>query len=573
VAAPEKKGGLHRRLAAWEAGAHRVLHRLHLDRIRIKLLVFAMVATLVPTLTLSYHSYSMNREHVNAKITEELRNASSQTAREFNLWLKERFYETRVFSTSYEVTENLEQLGRGRDAGRQRSEAVRRLSEYLASVRAKFSDYDDLCVLGLDGERLVPAAGEALRTRLPGEWTKQIRADDNVVGEPYRDAGRDGKAVIVVAVPIKAANGQLLGAMAARLNFNAMEKIVKSFAVGHTGGVHIVDRLSRIIVTSAATAPLATRLPAAATSKLLDAGDATTVYADAGGQSVIGTMRPVSVIGWTAVAEIARAEAYARVSRQRNVTAITLAGLVIAVGFAAYVLALTVARPLERLTAGATQVGGGDFGVHVPVLDYGEVGYLTRAFNKMVSQLREGREELAAINVALETLSVTDGLTGLFNHKHLMQTLDTEVARAQRHKHPLSVLMIDVDHFKQYNDRFGHQLGDKLLADIAVLFKRTTRSIDYVARYGGDEFLLLLHEVASEDALLLADRVRSAVATATFGPGDHKITVSIGVASYPEHGETAEAVIASADAGLYRAKRGGRNEIVLASGGDARAQR
>lgn len=573
MAAPEKKGGLHRRLAAWEAGAHRVLHRLHLDRIRIKLLVFAVVATLVPTLTLSYHSYSMNREHVNAKITEELRNASSQTAREFNLWLKERFYETRVFSTSYEVTENLEQLGRGRDAGRQRSEAVRRLSEYLASVRAKFSDYDDLCVLGLDGERLVPAAGEALRTRLPREWTKQIRADDNVVGEPYRDAGRDGKAVIVVAVPIKAANGRLLGAMAARLNFDAMEKIVKSFAVGHTGGVHIVDRLSRIIVTSAATAPLATRLPVAATTKLLDAGDATTVYADAGGQSVIGTMRPVSGIGWTAVAEIARAEAYARVSRQRNVTAVTLAGLVIAVGFAAYVLALTVARPLERLTAGATQVGGGDFGVHVPVLDYGEVGYLTRAFNKMVSQLREGREELAAINVALETLSVTDGLTGLFNHKHLMQTLDTEVARAQRHKHPLSVLMIDVDHFKQYNDRFGHQLGDKLLADIAVLFKRTTRSIDYVARYGGDEFLLLLHEVASEDALLLADRVRSAVATAAFGPGDHKITVSIGVASYPEHGETAEAVIASADAGLYRAKRGGRNEIVLASGGDARAQR
>jgi diguanylate cyclase (GGDEF)-like protein len=207
------------------------------------------------------------------------------------------------------------------------------------------------------------------------------------------------------------------------------------------------------------------------------------------------------------------------------------------------------------------------------VLDYGEVGYLTRAFNTMDTQLRDSREELAAINVALETLSVTDGLTGLFNHKHLIQTLETELARAQRHKHPLSVLMIDVDHFKQYNDQFGHQLGDKLLADIAALFKRTTRSIDYVARYGGDEFLLLLHEVASADALLLADRVRDAVAAAAFGPGDHKVTVSIGVASYPEHGETAEAVIASADAGLYRAKRSGRNEVVLASGGDARTQR
>jgi diguanylate cyclase (GGDEF)-like protein len=570
---PEKKSALHRRLAAWEASAHRVLHRLHLDRIRIKILVFALLATLVPTLTMSYHSYSMNREHVNAKIAEELRNASTQTAREFNLWLKERFYETRVFSASYEVTENLEQLGRGHDAGRQSAEATRRLTEYLASVRAKFTDYDDLCVLGLDGQRLVPAGGEGLRARLPQEWLKQIRADDNVAGEAYRDPTRN-KPVMLIAVPIKAASGRLLGAMTGKLNFDGIEKVVQGFAVGHTGGVHVVDHQRRVVVTSAPTdaAPLASRVPEKATTKLLDAGDATTVYADHRGQAVIGTMRPVSVIGWTVVAEIARAEAYARVSRQRNVALVMLAGLVIAVGFAAYVLALTVARPLERLTAGATQVGDGDFNVHVPVLDYGEVGYLTRAFNKMVTHLREGREELAAINVALETLSVTDGLTGLFNHKHLMQTLQTEVARAQRHKHPLSILMIDVDHFKQYNDRHGHQLGDKLLADIAALFKRTTRSIDYVARYGGDEFLLLLHEVASADAVMLADRVRSVVAAASFGPGGHKITVSIGVASYPEHGETAEAVIASADAGLYKAKRSGRNETVLA-GGDARGQR
>ena len=574
VSSAERKGGLHRRLAAWEAGAHRVLHRLHLDRIRIKILVFALLATLVPTLTLSYHSYSMNREHVNAKISEELRNASTQTAREFNLWLKERFYETRVFSSSYEVTENLEQLGRGRDAGRQVSEATRRLSDYLASVRAKFTDYDDLCVLGMNGERLVPAEGEALRSRLPREWTKQIRADDNIAGEAYRDAAR-GKPAMVIAVPIKAANGRVLGAMTARLNFDGIERIVQGFAVGHTGGVHIVDRQRRIIVSSTATsAPaLSTKAPEKATTKLLDSGDATTSYTDHHGQTVIGTMRPVSVIGWTVVAEITRKEAYARVLRQRNIALVTLAGLVIVIGFTAYVLALTVARPLERLRAGATQVGNGDFDVQVPVLDYGEVGYLTVAFNKMVTQLREGRAELAAINVALETLSVTDGLTGLFNHKHLMQTLQTEVARAQRHKHPLSVLMIDVDHFKQYNDRFGHQLGDKLLSDIAALFKRTTRSIDYAARYGGDEFLLLLHEVASADALMLADRVRRAVAATKFGPGDHKVTVSVGVASYPEHGETAEAIIASADAGLYKAKRSGRNETVLATEDEARRQR
>jgi diguanylate cyclase (GGDEF)-like protein len=562
----------HRRLAAWEAAAHRLLHRVHLDRIRLKILVFALVATLVPALTMSYHSYSMNREHVNAKIAEELRNASTQTARELNLWLKERFYETRVFSSSYEVTENLEQLERPRDPGR-RTEAGRRLTQFLASVRAKFPDYEELGVLDLDGRRLAPADGEPLRARLPAEWVKQIRRDENVIGEAYRDAARD-KPAVVIAVPIKAASGQLLGAMAGKLNFDTLERLLATFAVGQAGRLHLVDRHGRFLVSSAPMAgALATRLPVAAVRHLASAGDGTASYADVHGQAVIGTMRPVSALGWTMVAEIARAEAYARVSRQRNVTLVMLVGLMIGVGLAAYVLALSVVRPLERLTAGAKQVGAGDFDVQIPVLDYGEVGYLTRTFNTMVSRLRDGREELAAINVALETLSVTDGLTGLFNHKHLMETLGKEVARAQRHKHPLSVLMIDVDRFKEYNDRFGHQMGDALLAEVAGLFKRTTRSIDYAARYGGDEFLLLLHEVASGDAMQLADRVRGTVAAATFGTGERPVTVSIGVASYPEHGETAEAVIAAADAALYRAKRGGRNETVMARAGDSRIQR
>lgn len=569
-----KKGGMHRRLSAWEATAHRLLHRFHLDRIRIKILVFALVATLVPTLTMSYHSYSMNREHVNAKIAEELRNASTQTAREFNLWLKERFYETRVFASSYEVTENLEQLGRAGDPGRRAAEASRRLMEYLASVRAKFQDYDQLAVLDLDGRRLVASGANALDPHLPRSWLKQIQVDENVMGEAYRDVARD-KPVMLIAVPIKAASGRLLGAMVGKLNFDSIERLLKVFAVGQMGRLHLIDHDGRFIVSSGPTgaAALATRLPAAAAKSLVANGEATATYTDYRGQAVIGSMRNVSALGWRVVAEIARAEAYARVSRQRNITLVMLAGLVIGVGLAGYVLALTVVRPLERLTAGATQVGTGDFKVHVPVLDYGEVGYLTRTFNTMVTHLREGREELAAINVALETLSVTDGLTGLFNHKHLMETLANEVARAQRHKHPLSILMIDVDHFKEYNDRFGHQMGDKLLAEIAALFKKTTRAIDYAARYGGDEFLLLLHEVASVDAMQLADRVRSGVASARFGPGDTRVTVSIGVASYPEHGNTSEAVIASADAGLYKAKRSGRNETVLATGEDARPQR
>jgi diguanylate cyclase (GGDEF)-like protein len=566
LSSPEEKRGRYRRLSAWEATAHRLLHRFHLDRLRTKILVFAVVATLVPTVTMSYHSYSMNREHVNAKISEELRNASTQSAREFNLWLKERLYETRVFSSSYEVTENVEQLGRGRDPARRTSEPSRRLMDYLSSVRAKFPDYDELAVLDLDGQRLVSAGAEAVAGRLPREWVKQIQADENVIGEAYRDSKRD-KPVMLIAVPIKSASGRLLGAMAGKLNFDSVHKILKDFAVGQTGGVHLITRDARVIVSSGALGALAltTRLPADAAKRLLASSDATASYAGHRGHTVIGTIRPVSALGWAVVADIGRAEAYGRVSRQRNITLLMLAGLVLLVGLAAYVLALTVVRPLERLTAGATQVGAGDFNVAVPVLDYGEVGYLTRTFNTMVTHLRQGREELAAINVTLETLSVTDGLTGLYNHKHFLETLGNEVARAERLKHPLSILMIDVDNFKHYNDSFGHQIGDKLLTEIAALLKRATRNIDYAARYGGDEFVLMLHEIHAPDAMQLAERLRKSVAAATFEPGHHKVTVSIGVASYPEHGDRAQAVIESADAVLYEAKRGGRNQTVMAT--------
>ncbi|MBI2469032.1 MAG: GGDEF domain-containing protein, partial [Candidatus Rokubacteria bacterium] len=129
---------------------------------------------------------------------------------------------------------------------------------------------------------------------------------------------------------------------------------------------------------------------------------------------------------------------------------------------------------------------------------------------------------------------------------------------------PFAVLMVDIDRFKQYNDSHGHLAGDQLLSRIAALFKETTRTIDYVARYGGEEFLVILHEVGADGALPAAERIRTRVAGEKFGPADQQVTVSIGIATFPEHGDSPEAIIARADAMLYEAKRGGRNRVVLA---------
>ena len=164
----------------------------------------------------------------------------------------------------------------------------------------------------------------------------------------------------------------------------------------------------------------------------------------------------------------------------------------------------------------------------------------------------------------LERLSVTDALTGLYNRRYLMGTLATETQRSRRLRRPVSVLLADVDHFKQYNDTQGHPAGDAALVKIADILRKQTRAVDCVARYGGEEFLVVLLETTVATAALVAERIRASVATETFDGG--KMTMSIGVAECPAHGDTPESLIASADAALYAAKDGGRDRVVSAGG-------
>src|SRR5205809_6217059 len=154
----------------------------------------------------------------------------------------------------------------------------------------------------------------------------------------------------------------------------------------------------------------------------------------------------------------------------RNTAVVTFAALLAGIALMVYVLGLVIVRPLERLTAAAAKVAGGDLSVDLPAAGAGEVGYLTHVFNTLVARLRE-RESQAE----LERLSVTDALTGLYNRRYLMGTLASEAQRSRRLRRPFSVLLADVDHFKQYNDTQGHPAGDAALARIAEVLRTTTR--------------------------------------------------------------------------------------------------
>jgi diguanylate cyclase (GGDEF)-like protein len=164
--------------------------------------------------------------------------------------------------------------------------------------------------------------------------------------------------------------------------------------------------------------------------------------------------------------------------------------------------------------------------------------------------------------------SITDGLTGLYNHRHFQERLQAEEKRSRRHDHPFSVIMLDIDHFKNYNDVCGHPTGDKALTIISQLIRAEVRDIDILARYGGEEFAIILTETDKAGAWKVAERIRLRIAEHKF-PHAHvqpqkRLTVSVGVASFPEDADKRKDLVERADEALYMAKKMGRDQVFIA---------
>lgn len=159
-------------------------------------------------------------------------------------------------------------------------------------------------------------------------------------------------------------------------------------------------------------------------------------------------------------------------------------------------------------------------------------------------------------------LAIKDGLTGLYTHRYFQELLTQELEKAKNYSYPLTLLMIDTDKFKQYNDTFGHPEGDKLLKNIANILTKNVRKSDYVCRYGGDEFAIILVNTKKQDAYYIAERIRQSYSS--LKKGDIQVSASIGIASYPDDAITKDDLIKKADTALYEAKKTGRNKVVFA---------
>lgn len=171
---------------------------------------------------------------------------------------------------------------------------------------------------------------------------------------------------------------------------------------------------------------------------------------------------------------------------------------------------------------------------------------------------------------SLRIQAIRDPLTGLFNRRYMEESLERELKRAQRKGVPIGIVMMDIDHFKHFNDSFGHAAGDYLLRELGVFLKTLVRGEDIASRYGGEEFIVVLPETSPEETMQRAEQIRQDVKNLKLSeqfPKSEGVTLSLGVAVFPQHGTSVEELLKSVDVALYQAKRDGRDRVAVAKGG------
>ncbi|MFP5245707.1 MAG: diguanylate cyclase, partial [Thermoanaerobaculia bacterium] len=239
---------------------------------------------------------------------------------------------------------------------------------------------------------------------------------------------------------------------------------------------------------------------------------------------------------------------------QRETSAMMSSGLAVAwilvlLSFAAVQTTLRkVVRPIEELSSAADRIANGDLTARAPVAGDHEIATLGIAFNRMADELKARAR--------------TDELTALPNVRAFRERIDAELDRADRYPARFGVLVLDLDRFKKYNDTFGHAAGNEALRRVAQCIRETVRTVDFPARYGGEDFAVIVPQVDAAALGAIAERIRGNIEALPAPPDGSSLTVSIGAALYPDDARDREALFQCADARLYEAKKAGRNRVV-----------
>ncbi len=537
--------------------------------IKSKIMIFAILATLIPSLGLGLLSFRQNEAQIGENIARELDALTSEASREIELWIDKRVHEVHVTSTSSAVIDGLSAIARpqARPRANPISKHPQALAQYLRSVQGKLDTIRELTVVNAAGQVVASSAQTVAPIILPDEWPPNSLTEGVVIVPPHWD-NQYASATLSIAVPVLSYDNLIMGALVAVLDLRTLQPHLKNETKSPPGDVLLLDPDGRILASSHANTDKLIQLDESSLRQLQAQSGEALVFRGMTHQEVIGVAYVAADLSVTIVAERDRAEVYATWIKLRDMFLTLVGALVVVVAAVAFHMGRSIVGPLQRLIGAADRIADGDLEVRLTANRNDELGHLTLVFNQMADRLRHSRAEIMAANEAmqqqnqvLETLSITDSLTGLYNRSKLDAILSDQLARFKRTQREFTLLMMDIDHFKTLNDTYGHITGDEILSGVAQILVHSIRSIDYAARYGGDEFIIILVETSAEQAQKTAERIRSQVEHMRYSSTGSTIavTVSIGIVRCQPTDTTPTAVFARADRALYEAKHAGRN--------------
>jgi diguanylate cyclase (GGDEF)-like protein len=534
--------------------------------------VLAVVScVLAPVLGMGAYLFNRSEEVLREKARETLSNSIFRKTTQVEDWMAERLREATRWSTSFIVFEGVEALRAGGEQQRARDD----LRDYLHSILKHYRVYESLMILDMEGNVLSATAEEEIEP-----WAREmLRAQVGATGAlvtPIRRSERLGAPTMLVFHVIQGRGDRPVGFLGQRLDLRELAGSMAASSPSDATGFWLLDGEGGVVVQYGRLLdrPGSERFPAPVTQSMGEGRLAGV------GDALWGIRRFEGPMTGYVAATVPASVAYQPLFDSRLRLIKVGVPVVVFVCALAFLLGRRMVRPILALSQGAQRVAAGDLGVHLTVRGHDELRDLTHAFNEMVrrisdtqASLEEARkreaernDELQAEKAKYEALAKTDGLTGLYNRRHFQEELEREIERAIADSWPLSLLFIDLDHFKQYNDRWGHLEGDAELRRVAAQVLKSIRSTDTAYRYGGEELAVLLPSCPKEQAVRVAEKLRQAVSAGTQKSGRFggRTTVSIGVATFPDDGRVSRGLVDTADAALYEAKARGRDCVVAA---------
>ena len=524
-----------------------------------KILLLVLLGVSLPALLMGFYLLQRNEELLAEKVRETLSNHLFRASSQLDDWMQQRLHEVSRWSASFVVFEGVETLSHPGTADPDK--ARRDLVAYLESVLGHYRNYESLFVIDPRGQVLASTRQERWEDWGKGLLERGGLERGGVVSPIHRSAFL-GRPTLLVVHTVQGRQDRAIGYFVERVDLRELEALLGPTEGDPPYSFWLLDEQGRVLLRAGKVpdAPGEQTFPGALPEEGKDTGAMASVSLPGLGDSSYGVRRLHGPTRGFVAATVAANAAYRPLFEARNrllKIGLPLVGLVL---LASFLVARSLLKPIHRLSAAARDMSAGNLDVSLPVRGNDEMADLTRAFNEMALRVRESQQ-------TLESLAITDGLTGLYNRRHFEDAVDKELRRCERDSRTSSLLFLDLDQFKSYNDRWGHTQGDVELKRVAAVVRESIRATDVAFRYGGEELAVLLHSCAKEQAAHVAEKICDAVRAPAQKPGaleGRTTTISIGVASYPEDGQGVRALVDAADAALYAAKASGRDRAVLA---------